>query len=232
MIWNRNSNYLETYLKKNKLFDTDEIKHALTHKSVNAENYEKLEFLGDSILNLVISEFLYNNKPGFDVGELAKIKSYLVSKDVLFKIGERNNIIKYLRFSKALSKKEVKNNKKIISDAVESLLGAFYLTNGFEITREIILNIYEKELKSAKEKGYSGDYKSELQMQALGTFSELPVYTVVKTEGEEHKKIFYVEVSLKGKIIGKGKGKSIKEAEKIAASEALRDPIFKGGIKK
>jgi ribonuclease-3 len=232
MIWNRNSNYLETYLKKNKLFDTDEIKHALTHKSVNAENYEKLEFLGDSILNLVISEYLFKNKPDYDVGELAKIKSYLVSKEVLFKIGGKNSIIKYLKFSRALNKKEVRNNKKIISDAVESLLGALYLTKGFEVTKEIILKVYEKDLKAAKEKGYTGDFKSDLQMKALGVFGELPVYAVVKTEGEEHKKIFYVEVSIKGKVIGKGKGKSIKDAEKIAAGEAIEDTIFKGGTVK
>ncbi len=232
MIWNKNSNYLENYLKKNKLFSTDEIRHALTHKSINMENYEKLEFLGDSILNLIISEFLYKNRPEFDVGELAKIKSYLVSKEVLFKLGRNNNVINYLKFSKALSKKEVGNNKKIISDAVESLLGALYMTKGFDTTREIILNIFEKELKLVKEKGYSGDYKSELQMKTLGAFSQLPEYSVVKTEGEEHRKIFYVNVSLKGKVIGHGKGKSIKDAEKIAAGEALNNSIFKGGIEK
>jgi ribonuclease-3 len=213
--------YIEDYLTKNGLIDSTEIQEALTHKSADSRHYEKLEFLGDSVLGLIVSEYLYAWFNDVDVGVMAKMKGYLVSRDALFKIGKKNNIVKMLKSGSALSKKEIKDNKKIISDIIESIIGAVYLVKGMEPVREFILSIYKDEFKSAKSRKDYGDYKSELQIKLLGLYNVLPVYSVVKTEGKEHKKTFYVEVSAQGRVTGKGKGFTIKEAEQAAAKKAI-----------
>jgi ribonuclease III len=215
------SGYIEDYLTRNGLIDSVEIQDALTHKSADSRHYEKLEFLGDSVLGLIISEYLYAWFNDVDVGVMAKMKGYLVSRDALFVIGKKNNIVKLLKSGSALSRKEIKDNKKIISDIIESIIGAVYLVKGLEAAREFILTIYRDEFKEAKGKKDYGDYKSELQIRLLALYNILPVYTVVKTEGKEHKKTFYVEASAQGRLIGKGKGRTIKEAEQSAARRGM-----------
>ncbi len=215
--------YLESYLKENKLSEHKLIKAAFTHKSSGDTHYERLEFLGDAVLGLIVIEFLYKEfEPKVDVGELSKTKSYLVSKEVLYNIGKRNNIIKFAKYGSALTNKEIKTNKKIISDVVEALIGAVYLIKGFTAAREFVLKIYGDDLKKSKNKRSFGDYKSELQIKMLNVYGELPVYRIVKTEGEDHNKTFHIEVFAKGKIAGTGKAKTIKEAEQNAAKQAIK----------
>lgn len=213
--------YIESYLIKNGLIDSVEIQDALTHKSADIRHYEKLEFLGDSVLGLVVSEYLFAWFNDVDVGVMAKMKGYLVSRDALFKIGKKNNIVKMLNAGSALNRKEIKDNKKIISDIIESIIGAIFLVKGLEPAREFILGIYKEEFKSAQNRKDYGDYKSELQIKLLSLNNVLPVYAVIKTEGKEHKKTFYVEVSAAGRVMGKGKGRTIKEAEQAAAKRAM-----------
>ena len=130
---------LEDYLKKNKLFDTDEIKLALSHKSAGGSNYERLEFLGDAVLGAAISDYLYCELKKPEVGILSKTKGYLVSRDVLYKIGVRNNVLKYFKHGIALKKNDIKRNKKIISDIVEAIIGAIYLLKGYDEAKKILI---------------------------------------------------------------------------------------------
>ena len=213
---------IEKYLKNNDLYDTQLVDLAFSHKSAGKSHYEKLEFLGDSVLGLVISEYLYSETDGHDVGTLSKTKGYLVSKEVLYIIGRQNSLIKHMKHGSTLKVKEFKNNKKIVSDVVESLIGAVYLIKGYAETKQFILEMYGSILKNVNSKKNFGDYKSELQIRVLDKHPNvLPQYAVTKTEGEEHSKTFYVEVSVSGLICGKGKGKTIKEAEQQAAKSAI-----------
>lgn len=214
--------YIEDYLKKNLIFNSIEIQRALTHSSFDAQNYEQLEFLGDAVLGLIISEFLYENMKEMRVGDIAKMKSYLVSKEVLFKIGVKNNIIKLLKIGQALKIQEIKNNKKIISDVVEAILGAIYIKIGLQKVKDFILKIYKDEFKNLKKKKDFDDFKSKLQIKFLEAYGVLPKYTLIKTEGKEHKKTFYVQVMMNDRVVGRGQGKTIKEAEQMAAKDCLK----------
>ncbi len=214
--------YIEDYLKKNLIFDSVEIQRALTHSSFDIQNYEQLEFLGDSVLGLVISEFLYEKMKDLKVGEIAKIKSYLVSREVLFKIGTKYNIANLLKTGQGLKIKDIKNNKKIISDVLEAIIAAIYIKFGLQEIKNFIFEIYKDEFKNLKNKKDFNDYKSRLQIKFLEKYGVLPEYTLVKTEGKEHKKIFYVQVAINNKVTGKGKGMTIKEAEQMAAKDCLK----------
>ncbi len=220
-----NKKYIERYLEKSKLTGKKEVAEALTHKSADTRHYERLEFLGDAVLGLVISDFLYREFDEVEVGKISRIKSYLVSKEVLYKIGKDNNIIKLMKIGTALRKKELKTNKKIISDIIESLIGAVYLLKGYRKVADFIQELYEKHFSAIKSKKDFGDYKSGLQIKLLSLYNILPEYSVTRTEGKEHKKTFYVDVILKNKIIGKGKGKTIKDAQQQAAKKAVKKII-------
>jgi ribonuclease-3 len=212
-----------SYLKKKGILNSREIKQAFTHKSVNHDHYERLEFLGDSILGAVVSEFLYREVKGTDVGVIAKLKGYLVSKEVLFKIGVINSIASRMHLGSALKLKDVENNKKIISDVVESIVGAIYLLKGFAEAKKFVLTIYETDFEDVKSRKDFGDYKSELQIKVLGETGILPEYKVARTEGKEHSKVFYVDVILNAGLAGQGHGKTIKEAEQMAAQQAIEN---------
>jgi ribonuclease-3 len=170
-----------------------------------------------------VSDFLYHEVKGTDVGTIAKIKGYLVSKEVLFKIGDINFIAEMMRLGSALKITDIKKNKKIISDVIESVIGAIYLLKGYGEAKKFILNIYKEEFKDLKSKTDFGDYKSELQMKLLAGSAGLPEYRVVRTEGKEHNKIFFVDVIGNGSAIGSGYGKTIKEAEQMAARKAIEN---------
>lgn len=216
-------NFAEVFLKKYRMENNPLIKEALTHKSASPSgHYEKLEFLGDSVLGLVISTELYGRSKGSHVGDLSRIKSYLVSKEVLYSIGKKNGIIKKAVLGRGLDRDEAGRNKKIVSDVVESVMGAVYLLKGYETVRQFILGIYSEELKKAWKKRALGDYKSELQIAVQGKGFQLPEYKMTKTTGAEHKKTFHTGVYINGKICGAGKGKTIKEAEQKAAKLALK----------
>ncbi|MFW6210939.1 MAG: ribonuclease III domain-containing protein [bacterium] len=108
----KKESYLEKFLKKKKLYDNDNIKEALTHKSADRKHYEKLEFLGDSVLGLCVTDFLYKKFVKLDVGSISKIKGYLVSKEVLYRIGTENDVVQYIRFGGTLKKSELKKTRR------------------------------------------------------------------------------------------------------------------------
>jgi ribonuclease-3 len=202
---------------------------ALSHKSyVNEsdgelENYEKLEFLGDSFLGLVVSDYLYNQDIYLKEGTLARIKSYVVSESTLFRIGKDINIQKYLLLGKGEEKSGGRLRKALIGYCIEALIGAYYLDAGFNKARKLVVRLFAEEIETVEENRHVKDYKSILQEYAQKRYKVIPHYTVVNTEGPDHKRTFYVKVTLKKHVFGPGIGDSKKQAEQNAASLALSE---------
>ncbi|MBN2324115.1 MAG: ribonuclease III [Spirochaetes bacterium] len=202
---------------------------ALSHKSyVNEsegelENYEKLEFLGDSFLGLVVSDYLYNQDIYLKEGTLARIKSYVVSESTLYRIGMDINIQKYLLLGKGEEKSGGRFRKALIGDCIEALIGAYYLDAGFSRARKLVVRLFAEEIETVEENRHVKDYKSILQEYAQKRYKVIPHYTVINTEGPDHKRTFYVKVLLKKRVFGPGIGDSKKQAEQNAASLALSE---------
>jgi ribonuclease-3 len=201
---------------------------ALTHKSFyhenpdKADNYnERLEFLGDSVLGFVIVEYLFllNNKLTESV--MAKTKSYVVKEAVLFEIANSVSLGTYLRLGKGEEATGGRTKRSLLADAVEAVLGAVYLDSGYEKARELIVRLFKKRIDTIVSSGQFHDFKTELQEKTQLLFGIIPEYRIVKQEGEEHKKIFTIEVYIGEENFGTGAGKSKKEAETLAAKEAL-----------
>ena len=201
---------------------------ALSHKSyvnessADLENNEKLEFLGDSFLGFVISAVLYNQNLYFKEGTLARIKSYVVSEQSLYKIGREIDIQKYILIGRGEEKSGGRNRKALISDCVEAVIGAFYLDAGYRNTKTLVQRLFYKEIIEVEKNRHEKDYKSILQEYSQKRFKVVPQYMVVNTEGPDHNRRFYINVSIRKRIYGPGTGGSKKEAEQMAASIALR----------
>lgn len=201
---------------------------ALTHKTYHHENpkkaprhNERLEFLGDSVLSLVIVEYLYRSDKGFSESTMAKIKSFLVKESILSEIAINLSLGRFILLGKGEDDTGGRNKKSILSDALEALLGAIYIDSGYAEVKNVILTLFKDKIDAAVSSGQFFDFKTDLQEESQLKFGVLPEYKVVKQEGEEHKKIFTVEVFIKGNKLGIGTGGSKKEAEIIAAKEAL-----------
>lgn len=201
---------------------------ALSHKSyvnessADLENNEKLEFLGDSFLGFVVSAVLYNQNLYFKEGTLARIKSYVVSEQSLYKIGREIDIQKYILIGRGEEKSGGRNRKALISDCVEAVIGAFYLDAGYRNTKTLVQRLFYKEIIEVEKNRHEKDYKSILQEYSQKRFKVVPQYMVVNTEGPDHNRRFYINVSIRKRIYGPGTGGSKKEAEQMAASIALR----------
>ena len=196
------------------------LKKSLTHKSFNSkESNEKLEFLGDRVLGLIISKNLLERYPDEKEGSLDKKLASLVNKKKCLEIAKSINLEKFIFFGN--SKKKINNiEDKIISDACESLIGAIYLDKGIEVVEKFILSLWSKHI-NLSEKTYV-DPKTKLQEYSLKKFKMLPVYKFLDSSGPKHKPIFKIGVKLKNSKIIKGNGRSKKEAEQNAASLLLK----------
>ncbi|MDI6889772.1 MAG: ribonuclease III [Thermodesulfovibrionales bacterium] len=201
---------------------------ALTHKSFYHENpdkavayNERLEFLGDSILGFVIVEHLFLSDRKFTESVMAKIKSYLVKESILSEIADSISLGKYLRLGKGEEATGGRAKKSLLADAIEALFGAIYIDGGYKKVRELLLRLFREKIDVILHSNEFHDFKTELQEKTQLLFGALPEYRVIKQEGEEHKKIFTIEVFIGGKKFGRGAGKSKKEAQTLAAREAL-----------
>ena len=206
----------------------DLLAEALTHRSYfhenpgKADNYnERLEFLGDSVLGFVIVEHLFLSDNRLTEAVMAKTKSYLVKEAVLSEIAGAISLGKFLRLGKGEEATGGRAKRSLLADAFEALLGAVYLDGGYEKARDIILGLFTEKINAIMNSGQFHDFKTELQERTQQLFSIIPEYRIIKQEGAEHKKIFTVEVYISGEKYGEGAGKSKKEAETIAAKEAL-----------
>jgi ribonuclease-3 len=208
--------------------DKNLLKTALTHRSFSlvsgertAQVNERLEFLGDTVLNFVVTDFIFNQFPQFPEGDLAKLRANLVNTNVLADIGSKMSLGECVLLGKGTELTGGRERISIIADCLEAIIGAIYIDQGIEFVRRFIINKFKSIILMSAESSVLADFKTNLQELTAQKFGLLPEYRVVDEEGPVHEKIFYVEVLINGRVCGKGKGKSKKKAEQEAAEEAL-----------
>ncbi|MBI4651669.1 ribonuclease III [Candidatus Desantisbacteria bacterium] len=204
------------------------LNQSLTHRSYANEfkdikvlDNENLEFLGDAVLGLIISEYIYLKFPEYKEGDLSKLKSVIVSRSMLAKYGKELGIGKYLLLGKGEKISGGRYRDSIISNAVEALIGAIYLDRGITLSRDFVLSELKEKIDLACSEKLLKDYKSILQEYTQLYFKQKPIYEVVYEKGPDHIKEFKVSVSIDRNVYGVGEGKSKKEAEQKAAYFAL-----------
>ena len=207
--------------------DKDLLKNALTHTSYayekNVLSNEKLEFLGDSILEFISSKYLYNNFPNLSEGEMTKVRATIVCEQSLYKIAKKHNFSDFL----FLGRSEIASNKEvrqaIMADSVEAIIAAIYFDGGLERAEKFIVENLKDEAANASKNVGLKDYKTVLQ-EKLQIHGEVQIkYEIIKEEGPDHDKNFTAQVSCDGKKLAVGEGKNKKRAEMEAARKALEN---------
>ncbi len=199
--------------------DKSLLKTSLTHPSFSKENnYERLEFLGDRVLGLIISNEIFNIYSDDSEGGLAKKISFLVCKNTLIKIADKLMLEKYFIISKNIKKNSFDSIK---ANSLEALIAAIYLDSNFSNTYAIVKKLWNSYIKKINLDYH--DPKSKLQEWSLKTNNTLPVYEVEKKEGPDHNPIFTVNLKINGKIYSIGVGKNKQDAEIMAAEKALKE---------
>lgn len=206
----------------------DLLKNALTHSSYinegkqsQAGNNERLEFLGDAILDAVISDYLYNRLGNVEEGELTKLRAVIVCERSLAVCGSRISIGSYLRLGKGEENSGGRKRGSIIADAVEAVIGAIYLDGGWDAVHEFVIRTFADLIEDALCGKLHMDYKTEVQ-ERLQSHGETDIcYVIEREEGPDHDKTFYANLIFRGSVIGSGCGRSKKEAEQQAAKQAL-----------
>lgn len=205
--------------------DPNLLLHALTHSSYANEHRgsgltsnERLEFLGDSVLGMVVADYLFHTHPNMPEGELTRTRAALVREGSLHEVARSLNLGKYLRLGKGEDAGGGRNRASILADATEAMLAAVYLDGGLQPVCAIIQKfILDKE----QEKTVDRDYKTALQERVQRTPGQAVTYQLVDELGPDHARVFVMEVSVAGKAVGQGRGRSKKEAEQLAAKAAL-----------
>ncbi len=201
------------------------LKTALTHTSYayehGVESNEKLEFLGDSILEFISSECLYNNYFKLKEGEMTKVRATVVCEDSLYKIAEKHNFSDFLYLGKSEINSKAHNRKAILADSVEAVIAAIYLDSNLEEAKKFIIENLKEAIELASEHVGIKDYKTVLQEKLQKNGTVLIQYEIVKEKGPDHDKVFVAQVKCNGKLLGEGEGNSKKQAEMMAAKKAL-----------
>ncbi len=201
---------------------------SLTHRSyryehqedVNSDN-ERLEFLGDAVLELVISRLLFDREEKFSEGKLSRLRSAVVNEKSLASLSRSFNLGKYLRLGKGEEQTGGRDKDSLLADAHEALIGAVYLDGGFDAAFSFVKRTMGGRLFTINEEISSVDYKTRFQEEIQRLFHQVPQYTLVKAEGPDHDKRFLSKVTACGELYGEGWGGSKKESEQAAAKEAL-----------
>ena len=197
------------------------LKRAITHKSYDPNNnYEKLEFLGDRVLGLIISRKLLEMYPEENEGILDKKLASLVNKNICYKVGHSLKLQQYILIGNS-NKKKTKIENKIISDTTEALIGAVFYEKGFIITEKFVLNMWQDLINSSNITMI--DSKTKLQEYSLKKYKRLPIYKLISSSGPKHKPLFKIGVRLKDSKFVTGLGNSKKNAEQEAAKLYLRN---------
>lgn len=192
--------------------------NALTHRSKGSENNERLEFLGDSILNFIIARALFDTYPDAPEGELSRLRSYLVKGETLAEIARELELGRYLLLGQGELRSGGNRRESILADCFEALLAAIYLDADMDKCTQVVKRIYKHRLMDKRLSTQSKDPKTQLQEYIQGKKLPLPVYTLIKVEGEQHKQHFTVECEVESlKIKSVGHGESRRKAEKEAA---------------
>ncbi len=208
---------------------------ALTHKSYHHEHprraprfNERLEFLGDSVLGMVVAAYLFSAPGELDEAGMSRVKSHIVRGKVLAGVAADISLGKYLRLGRGEEESGGRQKASLLANAAEALIGAVFVDGGYRQARRVTLGLLRKKLDAAVASGRVSDYKSELQELCQVRFGKLPEYRLVAQEGQAHKAVFTVEALVNGRSYGRGKGGTKKEAQSWAAREALeklRHPI-------
>ena len=195
---------------------------ALTHRSHSVDNNERLEFLGDAALDLVISELLYQSYSGQTEGSLSRMRSSLVKGNTLAELAKELDVGDYLILGKGENTSGGRERLSLLSDALEAMIGAIFLDGGYVAVKNVIIKIFDSRIQALDPKSEHTDHKSILQEKLQGEKQGLPVYSLVRSIGD-HNKTFVVECSIKsGEIVTQASGKTLRVAEQKAASKALQ----------
>jgi len=207
--------------------DKNLIIEALTHKSFKKPyNNERLEFLGDAVLNLIVGEYLYTKFPKSNEGDLSKIRASLVNETGFTKLANEIKLGDYIYLSIAEERNQGRTKASILSDAFEAIMGAIYLESGIEVLKAIILTLLEKSYDKINLDVLFSDFKTALQEITQAEFGSIPEYRLEGSYGPDHQKEFEVSIWIDGKTYGKAIGKSKKLAQQAIAKIAL--DILKG----
>lgn len=205
------------------------IEEAVTHKSFAKEKSgspeffnERLEFLGDAVLELIVCEYLFKTYPQYTEAELSKIKSYAVQEATLSDVSSMLGIGSHLRLGKGEESSGGREKPSLLANAFEAITAAIYLDGGLKDAKDFVINSLENKIRTLIEKKLIFDFKTQLQELVQEKFGVLPRYKVHKEEGPEHMKTFEVEVFVKDEFLGRGMGKNKKEAAQRAAEEGLK----------
>ncbi len=205
--------------------DPSLLQRAMTHSSARGEDQpanERLEFLGDALVGLVISEHLFRSFPALPEGRMTRIKSSVVSRRTLARIGRSLGLPEWLRVDAGLEQRE-SYPTSMVAGAYEAVVGAIFLDGGMEATRDFILRTLADEVEQVLLGRHHEDYKSLLQRRTLAEAKGIPDYRVVRQEGPDHHRQFLTAVYIDGEQCGSGWGATKKSAEQNAAAQALRE---------
>lgn len=200
---------------------------ALVHRSYCAEHpdaasNERLEFLGDAVLGLVVTVYVFEEYPELPEGELAKVRASVVNAEVLAELAAGIGIGGALQLGKGEDASGGRAKPSILADAMEAVIAAVYLDGGWDAARTLVLRLLEERIQAAAAGPGGQDYKTRLQELAARRFDQLPRYQV-RAEGPDHSKRFYAAVRVDGRVRGEGEGRSKKQAEQAAARVAWED---------
>ena len=218
---------ISNYRFKNSRF----LSEALTHKSYVNErrecgrkHNERLEFLGDAVLSLIMSDHLVKHYPELSEGALSKLKAKLVSETPLANAARRMDLGARLKLGRGEELSNGRDKASLLADALEAVIAAVYLDGGFEASRDFTIDVLSAELcqieRLLAEPG-GDDFKTRFQEWCQQRYELLPRYVIVRETGPDHQKLFEVEVQVKDKVLGIGQGRTKKEAEQEAAQQAL-----------
>lgn len=215
--------------------NSDLLNQAFAHRSWanessdGYENNERLEFLGDSVLGLVTAEYLYNELPDRPEGDLAKIKSFVVSEDSLTEIALSLSVDTWVLLGKGEENSGGRKKKAILADAMEAVIGAYFLDSGFKNARKFVRNIIAPQIQRVLENKHRKDYKTLLQEFVQKRYRSYPNYQLEKKTGPDHDRTYWMNVTINEKTFGPGKGKNKKSAEQNAAKIAYTALVTSAG---
>lgn len=196
------------------------IHESLVNEGLAGASNERLEFLGDSVIGLVVAEYLYRQNPDLPEGQLAQMKGYLVSKKHLAVCAGRLGLGEYLQMGRGEENSGGKRRESLLANSLEAVLGAIFLDGGFNSVRRAILKFLGDDMD--KGTGSLKDAKSRLQERVQAIFNAVPEYRVVVEEGPSHEPHFEVEVVFGGEVLGRGDGHSKRDASQVAAQVAIK----------
>jgi len=211
------------------------LNRALTHlsrtneDSFRHENHERLEFLGDAVLGMVAASYLYKKLPNRAEGELARVKSFVVSEDTLSELALSLGIDRALLIGKGEEQSGGRGKKAILADAMEAVIGACYLDQGFDKVTAFILKILSPEVTKVLENRHRKDYKTIVQEFVQKQHRSYPKYSVIRRSGPDHDRTFWISCIIEEKEYGPAEGKNKKEAEQKAAALAYEAVLAAGG---